>query len=941
MNLDKIIIKGAKEHNLKNISLEIPKNKLVVITGVSGSGKSTLAFDTIYSEGQRKYVESLSAYARQFLQMMDKPDVESIDGLSPAISIEQKTTQKNPRSTVGTVTEIYDYLRVLFARIGIPYSPTTGLPIKSQSVSEITDNILNNNLGKKIYILSPIVRDRKGEYKKEIEEIKRKGYQRLRIDKIIYEIDEVPNLKKNFKHNIEVLIDRLNVKENIKQRLSESIETALTLSDGLIYVQNLENDKIEIYSSKFACPVSGFTIEEIEPRLFSFNAPQGACEECDGLGVEKYFDERKIIPDETRSVNQGAIKPWETKVFGRQRRLFIETINKILKNYKISINTTWEKIPLKIKNIILDGDKKNEIKNLDNFEGIINYIDRKYNETERWWVQYELEKYLSERDCEICEGFRLNKKPLSIKIDNAHIGEVTKKSIKECLDWFENLSKKLNKNQLTIAKTIIKEIYERLNFLNKVGLDYISLSRASKTLSGGESQRIRLASQIGSGLTGVLYVLDEPSIGLHQKDNRQLIETLFRLRDLGNTVIVVEHDEEAIKNADHIIDIGVGAGIHGGEIIAQGSIKNITKNKKSLTGQYINKEKNIILPKIRRKTDKNKILKIHKANLNNLKDLSVNFPLSNFICVTGVSGSGKSSLVIDTLYQRLDEYFNKSLNKEEKNFNISGVKNIDKIIDIDQSPIGRTPRSNPATYTGCFTPIREWYTTLNESQIRGYKPGRFSFNVKGGRCESCEGDGVKKIEMHFLADVYVECDVCKGSRYNRETLEVKYKEKSISDVLNMTVEEGYKFFYKIPSIKQKLETLMNVGLDYIKIGQSATTLSGGEAQRIKLSKELSKRSTGKTLYILDEPTTGLHFEDVNKLLKILHKLVDEGNTVIVIEHNLDVIKTADHIIDLGPLGGNKGGEIVSIGKPEEVAKNKKSFTGKFLKDILNQKKGIK
>ena len=941
MNLDKIIIKGAKEHNLKNISLEIPKNKLVVITGVSGSGKSTLAFDTIYSEGQRKYVESLSAYARQFLQMMDKPDVESIDGLSPAISIEQKTTQKNPRSTVGTVTEIYDYLRVLFARIGIPYSPETGLPIKSQSVSEITDNILNNNLGKKIYILSPIVRDRKGEYKKEIEEIKRKGYQRLRIDKIIYEIDEVPNLKKNFKHNIEVLIDRLNVKENIKQRLSESIETALTLSDGLIYVQNLENDKIEIYSSKFACPVSGFTIEEIEPRLFSFNAPQGACEECDGLGIEKYFDERKIIPDETRSVNQGAIKPWETKVFGRQRRLFIETINKILKNYKISINTTWEKIPLKIKNIILDGDKKNEIKNLDNFEGIINYIDRKYNETERWWVQYELEKYLSERDCEICEGFRLNKKPLSIKIDNAHIGEVTKKSIKECLDWFENLSKKLNKNQLTIANTIIKEIYERLNFLNKVGLDYISLSRASKTLSGGESQRIRLASQIGSGLTGVLYVLDEPSIGLHQKDNRQLIETLFRLRDLGNTVIVVEHDEEAIKNADHIIDIGVGAGIHGGEIIAQGSIENITKNKKSLTGQYINKEKDIILPKIRRKTDKNKILKIHKANLNNLKDLSVNFPLSNFICVTGVSGSGKSSLVIDTLYQRLDEYFNKSLNKEEKNFNISGVMNIDKIIDIDQSPIGRTPRSNPATYTGCFTPIREWYTTLNESQIRGYKPGRFSFNVKGGRCESCEGDGVKKIEMHFLADVYVECDVCKGSRYNRETLEVKYKEKSISDVLNMTVEEGYKFFYKIPSIKQKLETLMNVGLDYIKIGQSATTLSGGEAQRIKLSKELSKRSTGKTLYILDEPTTGLHFEDVNKLLKILHKLVDEGNTVIVIEHNLDVIKTADHIIDLGPLGGNKGGEIVSIGKPEEVAKNKKSFTGKFLKDILNQKKGLK
>ncbi len=931
MNLDKIIIKGAKEHNLKNINLEIPKNKLVVITGVSGSGKSTLAFDTIYSEGQRKYVESLSAYARQFLQMMNKPDVESIDGLSPAISIEQKTTQKNPRSTVGTVTEIYDYLRVLFARIGTPYSPTTGLPIKSQSISEITDLILKRNINKKIYILSPIVRDRKGEYKKEIEEIKRKGYQRIKIDNRVYDIGETPNLKKNYKHNIEVLIDRLQVRDNIQQRLAESIEIALTLSDGLVYVQNLETEKVDIYSSKFACPVSGFTIEEIEPRLFSFNAPQGACEECDGLGIEKYFDVKKIIPDDTRSITQGAIKPWETKVFGRQRKFFIETINDILKSFKISTNTSWRDIPKKTKDIILYGKKVDEKKD---FEGIINFIDRKYSETERWWIQFELEKYLSERDCEICEGYRLNQKPLSIKINDEHIGNVTKKSIKECLIWFEKLSKKLNKNQLTIAETVIKEIYERLNFLDKVGLDYISLSRASKTLSGGESQRIRLASQIGSGLTGVLYVLDEPSIGLHQKDNRQLIETLFKLRDLGNTVIVVEHDEEAIKNADYIIDIGVGAGIHGGEIIAQGPLKKIINNKKSLTAKYLNKEKNILLPKKRRKIKKDKILQISKANLNNLNNLTVNFPLSNFICVTGVSGSGKSSLIIDTLYNRLYEYFNKSLNKDEKNFNLNGVKNIDKIIDIDQSPIGRTPRSNPATYTGCFTPIREWYAGLNESQIRGYKPGRFSFNVKGGRCESCEGDGVKKIEMHFLADVYVECDVCKGNRYNRETLEVKYKDKSITDILNMTVEEGYKFFEKIPSIKQKLETLMNVGLDYIKIGQSATTLSGGEAQRIKLSKELSKRSTGKTLYILDEPTTGLHFEDVNKLLTILHKLVDDGNTVIVIEHNLDVIKTADHIIDLGPLGGIKGGKVISIGTPEDVAKNQKSFTGKYLKSYI-------
>jgi len=934
MNLDKIVIKGAREHNLKNISLEIPKNKIVVITGVSGSGKSTLAFDTIYSEGQRKYVESLSAYARQFLQMMNKPDVDSIDGLSPAISIEQKTTQKNPRSTVGTVTEIYDYLRVLFARVGIPYSPATGKPIKSQSVSEMTDLIIKNNLGQRIYLLSPIVRDRKGEYKKEIEDLKKRGYQRVKVDGSVYDINEVPKLKKNFKHSIEVVVDRLVVKNDIQQRISESIEISLTLSDGLLFVENLDNKKITIFSSKFACPVSGFSIEEIEPRLFSFNAPQGACSECDGLGVEKYFDESKIIPDDSRSISNGAIKPWETKVFGYQKKFFVETIDKILKQFKIKKNEPWSKIPLKIKNIILYGDEKNELNLLYDFEGIINFIDRKYEETERWWLQYELEKYLSERDCEVCNGFRLNEKALAVKIDKFHVGEITKKSISESLQWFNELNSKLDKNNQKIAEGVIKEITDRLIFLNRVGLDYLSLSRASKTLSGGESQRIRLASQIGSGLTGVLYVLDEPSIGLHQKDNQQLIETLFKLRDLGNTVIVVEHDEDAIRQSDHIIDIGVNAGVNGGNIIAEGKLNKILKNKKSLTAQYLNKTLKIEVPKKRRTFNKNKVFKLNKIKTNNLDNLNITFPLGNFITVTGVSGSGKSSLIIDTLYQRLDEYFNKSLNKDESRFNFKGINHIDKVIDIDQSPIGRTPRSNPATYTGCFTPIRDWFANLNESNARGYKPGRFSFNVKGGRCESCEGDGVKKIEMHFLADVYVECDICKGKRYNRETLEVKYKEKSISDVLNMTVEEGYNFFAKIPSIKQKLQTLMDVGLDYIKIGQSATTLSGGEAQRIKLSKELSKRSTGKTLYILDEPTTGLHFDDVKKLLKILHKLVDEGNTVIVIEHNLDVIKTADHIIDLGPLGGKNGGQIVGTGAPEDIANNKKSYTGRFLKKIL-------
>ena len=936
--MDKIIIKGAREHNLKNINLEIPKNNFIVITGVSGSGKSTLAFDTIYSEGQRKYVESLSAYARQFLQMMNKPDIDSIEGLSPAISIEQKTIQKNPRSTVGTVTEIYDYLRVLFARIGTPYSPKTGLPIKSQTVSEITDLIIKKNINKKIYILSPIVRDRKGEYKKEIDDLRKKGFQRLKIDNQIYEIDEVPALKKNYKHTIEVLIDRLIVKNNIKKRLAESIEIGLNLSDGLIYLEDVDEKKIDIYSSKFACPISGFSIEEIEPRLFSFNAPLGACSECDGLGIEKFFDENKIIPDDSRSIKDGAVKPWETKVFGYQKKMFIETLSKIFKKFNIKVETKWSDLPSKLKNYVLYGNDEISENKYGKFDGIINFIDRKYNQTERFWIQFELEKYLSERDCEKCNGNRLNEKALAVKINENHIGEITKKSIIKCLEWFKKIEKDLNANEIKIAEGIIKEIKDRLNFLNKVGLNYLSLSRASKTLSGGESQRIRLASQIGSGLTGVLYVLDEPTIGLHQKDNKQLIDTLFKLKELGNTVIVVEHDEDTIRNSDYIIDIGPKAGIHGGHIVAQGTLKEILKNEKSITSKYL-KEKNLIkIPDTRRSINKKKILTLKKVKTNNLKNLEIKIPLGTFTCVTGVSGSGKSSLVIDTLFQRLDDFFNKSLNRNEKNFNIEGTINIDKIIDINQSPIGRTPRSNPATYTGCFTPIRDWYSNLNESNARGYKPGRFSFNVptskKGGRCESCEGDGVKKIEMHFLADVYVQCDICKGKRYNRETLEVKYNNKSIADVLDMTVEEGYDFFNKIPSIKQKLKTLMDVGLDYIKIGQSATTLSGGEAQRIKLSKELSKKSTGKTLYILDEPTTGLHFDDVKKLLKILHTLVNDGNTVVVIEHNLDVIKTADHIIDLGPVGGENGGNIVFEGTPENIIKDKKSFTGQYLKNYI-------
>ena len=953
MNMfDKITIKGAKEHNLKNINLEIPKNKIVVITGVSGSGKSTLAFDTIYAEGQRRYVESLSAYARQFLQMMEKPNVESIDGLSPAISIDQKTTSKNPRSTVGTVTEIYDYLRVLFARLGVPYSPTTGKPIRSQSVSEIVDSIINIDKNSKIFLLSPIARNKKGEFKKEFEEFKKMGFQRLKINGKIYEINETPKLDKKYKHNIDVIVDRIAIDKislqkkhikNLKSRLAESVETSLSLSNGVLYLENIDKKETTIYSSRFACPVSGFTIEEIEPRLFSFNSPQGACKECDGIGYEKYFDEKLIIPDDSKSIINGALRPWETKVFSRNKKFLIQILSSILIHYKIDVNTEWRKIPRKIRDIIMKGsDKLDNVKLLSidsitdtskSFDGILNYIDKKYNETERFWIQYELEKYLSDAKCHICKGYRLNDQAMAVKLQDTHIGQLTEKNIKECLNWFENFTKILNKNQKEIAKNLIREITDRLSFLDKVGLDYLTLSRSSKTLSGGESQRIRLASQIGSGLTGVLYVLDEPSIGLHQKDNQRLLNTLAKLRDLGNTVIIVEHDEEAIRSADHIIDIGKHAGVYGGTIMAEGNLKEILNSKNSLTSDYLNNIKKINIPN-KRKLNGNNILSFYKINKNNLKNISVNIPLGSFVCVTGVSGSGKSSLVIDTIYPKLNEFYNTTGNKIESDFNMMGATNIDKVIDINQSPIGRTPRSNPATYTGCFTPIRDWFSNLPESKMKGYKPGRFSFNVQGGRCEECEGDGVKKIEMHLLADVYVECDLCKGKRYNRETLQIRYNDKTISDVLNMTVDEAYIFFTNIPTIKDKLYTLKEVGLGYIKVGQSATTLSGGEAQRIKLSRELSKRSTGKTLYILDEPTTGLHFEDVKKLLNILHKLVDEKNTVIVIEHNLDVIKTSDWIIDLGPDGGDKGGKIVFSGKTEEIVKENKSYTGKYLKKIL-------
>jgi excinuclease ABC subunit A len=937
-----ISIQGAREHNLKNINLQIPREKLTVITGLSGSGKSSLAFDTIYAEGQRRYVESLSAYARQFLQMMQKPNVDLIEGLSPAISIEQKTTSKNPRSTVGTVTEVYDYLRLLFARVGTPYSPATGLPIKSQTITQIVDRIKERTEGSKFLILAPIIRGRKGEYKKELSELQKKGFQRIKIDGEQYEFDSLPNIDKKKKHDIEVVVDRISLKKDIGNRLADSVETALNLADGLVIVedhsQNGSKTKQELFSSKFACPVSGFTIDEIEPRLFSFNNPYGACPECDGIGTDLSIDPTLVVPNKNLSINEDAITPWPVSKYS----YFREILNTVAKKYKFSLDTPWKSLPKKTQNIILYGSGYEELKFIYDggweskrpFEGVINNLERRYLETDSDWMRGRIERYQGEIKCSKCNGYRLKPEADAVKIDKLHIGEVCNKSIKELVIWFKNLEKKLSKKEIEIAYRILKELNERINFLNNVGLEYLTLSRSSGSLSGGESQRIRLASQIGSGLTGVLYVLDEPSIGLHQRDNKRLLGTLKRLRDLGNTVIVVEHDEEAITTADHIIDLGPAAGNEGGKVIAEGPVKKIKENKKSITGQYLSGKLKVSVPNKRRKALNGSFLKVISAAGNNLKNINCEIPLGTLTCVTGVSGSGKSTLTINTLYKAVARSLNGSKGTPAKHKEIEGLKHLDKVIDIDQSPIGRTPRSNPATYTGAFTFIRDWFTGLPESKARGYKPGRFSFNVKGGRCEACEGDGVIKIEMHFLPDVYVTCDECIGKRYNRETLEIKYKDKNIADILDMTVDEGCKFFDAIPMIKTKLKTLQSVGLGYIKIGQQATTLSGGEAQRIKLSKELSKRSTGKTLYILDEPTTGLHVHDIKKLLEVLQILVEQGNTVIVIEHNLDVIKTADWIIDLGPEGGDGGGEIIGLGTPETIAKIRKSYTGTYLKKIL-------
>ena len=934
---DKFIeIKGAREHNLKNIDINIPKDKLTVITGLSGSGKSSLAFDTIYAEGQRRYVESLSSYARQFLDLMKKPDVDSIEGLSPAISIEQKTTSHNPRSTVGTVTEIYDYMRLLWARAGTPYSPATGLPIESQTVSQMVDKITAYPEGTKIILSAPIARGKKGEFKKEFESLQKQGYQRVNIDGTLYNIEEVPLLNKNQKHDIEVVVDRLVVKSGIQERLSQSIETALKLSDGLLFVNFTDGSERKIFSSKFACPVSGFTIEEIEPRLFSFNNPYGACPHCDGIGAKLYMDPRLIVPNENLSIEKGAIAPW----YGFRTSFYSQTINSLCDFLRISPKTPWKDLPEKAKQIILYGSGNVSVPMYYSrfvtekpFEGVIPNMERRFLETDSMASREELSHYQSAAPCEACGGKRLKPEALAVKICGYDIMQASDMSIKNALQWFGKVEEQLSPQKREIAHKILKEIITRLQFLNNVGLEYLTLSRQSGSLSGGESQRIRLASQIGSGLTGVMYVLDEPSIGLHQRDNDRLLETLTRLRDIGNTVIVVEHDEDAIRAADFLVDMGPRAGDEGGKVTASGTVAEVLKSKNSLTAQYLNGEKFIAVPAKRSKGN-GKFLEISGVRTNNLKNIDLKLPLGTLTCVTGVSGSGKSSLILETLYKALNKEINGS--REPAGFynQLKGAENIDKIIDIDQSPIGRTPRSNPATYTGLFTYIRDWFAGLPEAKARGYSAGRFSFNVAGGRCEACKGDGVTKIEMHFLPDVYVECEVCKGKRFNRETLEVKYKDKSIADVLDMTIDEAYKFFDAIPAIKNRLDLLRQVGLGYVKLGQPATTLSGGEAQRIKLSKELSKKATGKTLYILDEPTTGLHFDDINKLLKVLHQLVENGNSMIVIEHNLDVIKTADYIVDIGPEGGDGGGKIIAQGTPEQVAKANVGYTAKYLKDKL-------
>lgn len=933
---DFIEIKGAREHNLKNIDITLPKNKLTVITGLSGSGKSSLAFDTIYAEGQRRYVESLSAYARQFLELMKKPDVDSIEGLSPAISIEQKTTSHNPRSTVGTVTEIYDYMRLLWARAGTPYSPATGLPIEAQTVSQMVDRILAMPPATKILLLAPIARGKKGEFKKEFESLQKQGYQRVKVDGEIYNLDDVPALSKTLKHDIEVVVDRLVIKHEIQERLTQSVETALKISDGILYVENYETHEKTIFSSKFACPVSGFTIEEIEPRLFSFNNVFGACPHCDGIGAKLYMDPKLVIPNENLSLQQGAIAPWNTG----HSAFYTQTLNSLADFLRIDVHTPWKDLPEEAKKVILYGSGNvcvpmyySRFVSDKPFEGVIPNMERRFLETESSWIREEFSKYQSAAPCEFCHGKRLKPEALAVKINGLDIMEACDLSISSALAWFRGVEETLPPKKAEIAHKILKEIIDRLQFLNNVGLNYLTLSRQSGTLSGGEAQRIRLASQIGSGLTGVLYVLDEPSIGLHQRDNDKLLETLTHLRDIGNSVIVVEHDEDAIRAADYLVDMGPGAGDNGGHVTACGTVDDVLKNPNSLTAQYLNGNKKIEVPKKRRKGN-GKFIELKGAKTNNLKNVNVKIPLGTFTCVTGVSGGGKSSLILETLCKAINKELNGSREPTGIYSELKGIENIDKMIDIDQSPIGRTPRSNPATYTGLFTNIRDWFAALPEAKARGYAAGRFSFNIAGGRCEACKGDGVTKIEMHFLPDVYVECDECHGKRFNRETLEIKYKDKSIADVLDMTVDEAYKFFDAIPSIKNRLSLLKQVGLDYIHLGQQATTLSGGEAQRIKLSKELSKRATGRTLYVLDEPTTGLHFEDINRLLKVLHTLVEQGNTVIVIEHNLDVIKTADYIIDIGPEGGEGGGRIVASGTPEEVAKVKQSYTAKYLKKML-------